>query len=71
VVLGTFPVALPFLVFDIQPALLVSRILTLIMLFAAGLALGRYAGASAGWKSGLAMTIVGVALTAGIIALGG
>lgn len=71
VVLGTFPVALPFLLLDIQPALLVSRVLTLVMLFAAGLALGRYTGGGAGWKSGLAMTIVGVALTAGIIALGG
>ena len=71
VVLGTFPVALPFLFLDIEPALVVSRILTIVMLFAAGLALGRYAGSSAGWRSGVAMTIVGIALTMGIIALGG
>jgi len=71
VVLGTFPVALPFVLFaDAKLALLVSRILTLAMLFAAGIALGRHAGYG-GWRSGLAMTIVGVLLTAAIIALGG
>lgn len=71
VVLGTFPVALPFLLFSNTPtALLVSRVLTIVMLFLCGLALGRYAGAG-GWKSGLAMTIMGVLLTAAIIALGG
>lgn len=70
VVLGTMPVALPFLLMDTKPALLVSRILTLAILFACGLALGRHAGGG-GWRAGLAMTIVGVALTAAIIALGG
>lgn len=70
VVLGTLPVALPFLVFETRTALVVSRILTLAILFACGLALGRHAGGG-GWKSGLAMTMVGVALTAAIIALGG
>jgi VIT1/CCC1 family predicted Fe2+/Mn2+ transporter len=70
VLLGTFPVALPFLLLDTRPALLVSRLLTLVILFACGLALGRHAGGG-GWKSGLAMTMLGVALTAAIIALGG
>jgi VIT1/CCC1 family predicted Fe2+/Mn2+ transporter len=70
VVLATFPVALPFLLLDKSPALLVSRVLTLIMLFVCGVALGRHAG-GVGWKAGLAMTVVGVALTAAIIALGG
>lgn len=71
VVLGTFPVALPFVLFaDAKLALLVSRILTLAMLFAAGIALGRHAGYG-GWRAGLAMTVVGVLLTAAIIALGG
>ncbi|MBC5785393.1 VIT1/CCC1 transporter family protein [Ramlibacter sp. USB13] len=70
VVLGTMPVALPFLLMETRPALLVSRVLTLVILFACGLALGRHAGGG-GWRSGLAMTIVGVALTAAIIALGG
>lgn len=70
VVLGTFPVALPFLLLETRPALLASRLLTLAILFACGLALGRHAGGG-GWKSGAAMTIVGVALTGAIIAIGG
>jgi hypothetical protein len=70
VVLATFPVALPFLLLSTPTALLVSRVLTLAMLFACGLALGRYAG-GAGWTAGLTMTVVGVALTVAIIALGG
>jgi VIT1/CCC1 family predicted Fe2+/Mn2+ transporter len=70
VVVSTFPVALPFVLFEPKPALLVSRVLTIAMLFGCGLALGRYAGGG-GWKSGLAMTILGVLLTGAIIALGG
>lgn len=70
VVLSTFPVALPFVLLETKPALLVSRVLTIVMLFGCGLALGRYAGGG-GWKSGLAMTIVGILLTGAIIALGG
>lgn len=71
VVLGTFPVALPFILFDdTKAALLVSRVLTLVMLFACGLALGRHGGGG-GWRSGLAMVVVGCLLTAAIIALGG
>ena len=71
VVLATFPVALPFLLMEhTRAALLVSRILTLVMLFACGLALGRHAGGG-GWRAGLGMTFVGIALTAAIIALGG
>lgn len=70
VVLATFPVALPFVLMEATKALVVSRVLTLVMLFACGLALGRHAGGG-GWKSGFAMVFVGVALTAAIIALGG
>jgi VIT1/CCC1 family predicted Fe2+/Mn2+ transporter len=71
VVLATFPVALPFIVIpDLSTALLVSRILTIVMLFGAGLALGRHAGFG-GWMAGLAMTVLGVALTVAIILLGG
>ncbi len=70
VVLGTFPVALPFLLLEPKPALLASRLLTLAMLFGCGIALGRHAGGG-GWKSGLAMSVVGVLLTAAIVALGG
>ena len=71
VVISTFPVALPFVVFgDVRTALIVSRALTLVMLFGAGLALGRYTGAG-GLRAGIAMTILGVVLTIAIIALGG
>jgi hypothetical protein len=71
VALGTFPVALPFLVVkDLKTALIASRVLTLVMLFTAGFVLGRYAGAGA-MKAGFAMTALGVLLTIAIIALGG
>lgn len=71
VVASTFPVALPFLlVKDHVTALIVSRVLTLAMLFAAGFALGRHTGAGA-LKAGFAMTLLGVVLTMAIIALGG
>ncbi|NIE64344.1 VIT1/CCC1 transporter family protein [Burkholderia sp. Ax-1719] len=71
VVASTFPVALPFiLVKDHIAALVISRILTLAMLFAAGFALGRYTGAGA-MKAGFAMTLLGAVLTMTIIALGG
>ncbi|GAB2923445.1 VIT1/CCC1 transporter family protein [Paraburkholderia jirisanensis] len=71
IVLSTFPVALPFIIFrDVPTALLVSRVLTLVMLFGCGLALGRYAGWGP-WKAGVAMMVFGVLLTIAIIALGG
>ena len=71
VVLGTFPVALPFLVIkDVTTALIASRVLTLAILFVAGCALGRYTGAGA-MKAGFAMIALGVLLTMAIIALGG
>ncbi|ABF12639.1 cation transport ATPase [Cupriavidus metallidurans] len=71
VVLSTFPVALPFvLLSDVPTALIVSRILTLIMLFVGGMALGRHAGFN-GWATGLGMTALGVVLTMAVIALGG
>jgi VIT1/CCC1 family predicted Fe2+/Mn2+ transporter len=70
VTVATFPVALPFLVMEMPGAMLASRILTLVMLFGCGMALGRFAGGGA-WKAGFALTIVGCILTAAIIALGG
>jgi hypothetical protein len=71
VVLATFPVVIPFMVFQETPlALRVSNALSLGMLFAAGWALGRHAGGSA-WWSALAMTVTGAALIGAIIALGG
>lgn len=71
VVISTFPVALPLLlVKDHVIALIISRVLTLAMLFGAGFALGRYTGAGA-MKAGFAMTLLGAVLTIVIIALGG
>jgi hypothetical protein len=71
VVLSTLPVALPFIVFDdMKVAMLVSRLLTFAMLFGGGYSLGRHAGYS-GWKAGAQMLVLGVALTAAVIALGG
>ncbi|WP_235007548.1 VIT1/CCC1 transporter family protein [Caballeronia humi] len=71
IVLSTFPVAVPFVVIGHVPtALLVSRVLTLAMLFGCGLALGSYAGWG-GWRAGFAMVVLGVLLTMAIIVLGG
>ncbi|EEA04678.1 conserved hypothetical membrane spanning protein [Burkholderia sp. H160] len=71
VVCATFPVALPFLLFaNVPTALIVSRVLTVAMLFGSGMALGHYAGFS-GWQAGLAMAALGILLTIAIIALGG
>jgi VIT1/CCC1 family predicted Fe2+/Mn2+ transporter len=71
VVLSTFPVALPFIVIkDVPTALLVSRILSVLMLFGGGYALGRHAGYS-GLKAGFGMAVMGVLLTMAVIALGG
>lgn len=71
VVLSTFPVVLPFMLLDDVPkALFISRVLTLVMLFIGGFALGRYAGLGA-WRAGFGMTVIGVCLTMAIIALGG
>ncbi len=71
VVLSTFPVALPFVLMDdVSRALLVSRVLTIAMLFGAGVALGNHAGYG-GWKAGIAMVVLGIVLTVAVIALGG
>jgi VIT1/CCC1 family predicted Fe2+/Mn2+ transporter len=71
VVASTFPVALPFVVFDdVRMALAVSRGIALAMLFLGGLALGRYAGYGS-WKVGFMMAGLGAALVTAIVALGG
>lgn len=71
VVAATFPVVVPFLLID-EPthALRVSNLLGLVTLFVGGAMLGGYAGWR-WWRSGLAMTAVGVVLVVVIIALGG
>ena len=71
VVLATFPVVIPFLVFrETALALRVSNALSLAMLFIAGWALARHAGGSP-WRGGLAMAVTGAVLIGAIIALGG
>ena len=71
VVLATFPVVIPFIfISKIVLALRVSNLLAIITLFIGGAALGRYTGGPV-WVYGLAMSGIGVALLAMIIALGG
>jgi hypothetical protein len=72
VVAATFPVVLPFLMTnDFGLAMQASRVITLAMLFAAGLALGRHAGHSHPARTGSYMLLLGVALIAAVKALGG
>jgi hypothetical protein len=71
VVASTFPVALPFVIFDdVGTAKVVSRAVALTMLFLGGLALGRYAGYGS-LKAGFLMAGLGTALVAAVMALGG
>jgi VIT1/CCC1 family predicted Fe2+/Mn2+ transporter len=72
VVGATFPVVIPFLATrDLALAMQWSRLITLAMLFAAGLALGRYAGHAHPLRTGLLMALLGAALIAAVKALGG
>lgn len=72
VVGATFPVVVPFLLTnDGTLAMQASRAITLAMLFAAGLALGRHAGHAHPWRTGLAMLLLGAALITAVKALGG
>jgi len=71
VVASTFPVVLPFWLFqDVGTAKTVSRAIALAMLFFGGLALGRYAGYGS-WKAGVMMIGLGTGLVLAINALGG
>jgi hypothetical protein len=71
VVASTFPVALPFVLFDdVGTAKNVSRAVALSMLFLGGLALGRYAGYGS-LKVGFMMAGLGTVLVAAVMALGG
>nr|HET7858168.1 hypothetical protein [Caldimonas sp.] len=71
VVVSTFPVVVPFaLMHDVGAAKNASRLIALVMLFLAGLALGRYAGYGA-WRAGVSMAVLGVLLVGAIKALGG
>ena len=71
VILSTFPLVAPFLLFkQAEIALRVSNLLAVFTIFACGFVLGRYAGGKP-WHYGLAMTGIGVVLVVIIIALGG
>ena len=71
VVLATFPVVVPFMLFaETAVAMRVSNGVALATLFLAGYRLARYSGGSP-WRSGLAMAAIGAALVAAIMALGG
>ena len=71
VVAATFPVVLPFMMFDeVGVAKNVSRAVALAMLFLGGMGLGRYAGFGS-WKVGLIMIGLGSGLVVAINALGG
>ncbi|HEX5163403.1 MAG TPA: VIT1/CCC1 transporter family protein [Steroidobacteraceae bacterium] len=71
VVLSTFPLVVPFMLTDdTARALLWSRLTALVMLFFAGAMLARYSGGNA-FLNGLVMALVGAALMAAIMALGG
>jgi hypothetical protein len=68
---STFPVVIPFLVTDDPTAAIRwSNSIAVLMMFACGVGLGRYSGMKP-WKTGLAMTVLGVVLVVATIALGG
>ncbi|MDR6758117.1 hypothetical protein J2Y48_003415 [Mycoplana sp. BE70] len=70
VFLCLFPVAVPFLVVDdVAFALRLSNVIAVAMLFLTGFAFGRQVGRP--WRTGLLMVVVGIALVAVAIALGG
>ena len=71
VVLATFPVVVPFMLFaETAVAMRVSNGVALATLFLAGYRLARYSG-GVPWRSGFAMAAIGAALVAAIMALGG
>jgi hypothetical protein len=71
VFLSTFPVVIPFIVFDkVHLALRVSNLIAIVMLFVLGFRLGRHSGHSP-WRTGGSMVLLGVVLVGIAIALGG
>jgi hypothetical protein len=71
VFLSTFPVVLPFLLFrNVQVAIRVSNLVAIAMLFAAGYLLARHGGYHP-WRTGVSMVVLGVALVAITVGLGG
>jgi VIT1/CCC1 family predicted Fe2+/Mn2+ transporter len=71
VFLSTFPVVVPFLLMgDAATALRLSHGIAIAMLFLVGWKIGAHTGRSA-WRVGATMVVVGTALAAGTMALGG
>lgn len=71
VVLSTFPVVIPFIIFsNVALAMRASNAVAIALLFASGYMLARYGGFHP-WRTGLSMVVLGVALVAITIALGG
>ena len=71
VFLSTFPVAIPFIVMrDAVPALRVSNVIAVALLFVAGYAFGRITGRHPVW-AGVAMVVLGSILVGLTMALGG
>jgi VIT1/CCC1 family predicted Fe2+/Mn2+ transporter len=71
VVLSTFPLVIPFLIFDeVRVALRASNLVAIAMLFASGYLLARYGGYRP-VATGSSMVLLGVALVGIAIALGG
>ncbi len=71
VILSTFPVVIPFFVFEnTQSALRISNAIALVLLFFCGFIFARHAGLRP-WPTGLIMVVVGAALVGIAIALGG
>ena len=71
VLLSTFPVAIPFIVFQqTNIAMRVSNAIAVILLFAVGYAYGRIT-ARHPWRVGIGMVVIGSLVVAGTMALGG
>jgi VIT1/CCC1 family predicted Fe2+/Mn2+ transporter len=71
VILTTFPVALPFIFMsNVSPALRLSNAIAVALMFVAGYSLGRISGLGR-WITGISMVLLGAALVAITIALGG
>jgi hypothetical protein len=71
VFLSTFPVVLPFVFFsDLRLAMRVSGAIAILMMLRCGYVWGRHAGV-APWRFALVLVVLGVAIEAIVIALGG
>ena len=72
VVLGTFPVVIPFLLTDDAVlAMRISRAVTVVLLFVAGFQLARHAGYARPWLAGAFAALFGAVLIVAVMALGG